>query len=112
MYPIGCAFPRTEPMVDDAIQGFTNPITIYYREFVVCGFSTCKGLKKTSKGICRSTLLWYGWTTKYRGSIIPIVEKDSIGPVEPTRCVEHLLDNVRKNLIPKYVDSLDEDKEK
>jgi len=33
-------------MVDNAIQGFTNPITLYYRASIVCGCSICKGWKK------------------------------------------------------------------
>lgn len=50
LYPTGCAFLRIEPMDDNEIQGFTDPITLYYSPSVVCGCSTCKGWKKYRRG--------------------------------------------------------------
>ena len=45
------------------------------------------------------------------GALPPTIEKNPIDPIEPARCVGHLLDNVRQKLIPsKYVDSSIEDK--
>jgi len=40
-----------------------------------------------------------------------MVKKYPIGPIKPTRCVEHLKENVKVR-IPKYVDSSDEDRTK
>jgi len=46
LYPIGYAFPRFEPMDENTIEGFSDPITLYYRALIACGCSRCKGWEK------------------------------------------------------------------
>jgi len=111
LYPTRCAFPRPEPMDENVIEGFSDPITLYYRALIICGFSRCKGWQKHRRVDVEINYYENDGIPNIEGELPPTVKKYPIGSVEPTRCVEHLKENFKVRIL-EYVNSSNEDRAK
>ena len=98
-------------MDENAIEGFSDPITLYYKALVECGCSRCKGWKKHRRGDLEIHYYESDDLPNIEGALPPTVKKYPIRPIKLTRCVEHLKENVKVR-IAICVDSSNEDKAK
>lgn len=87
-------------MVDSELIRGNDDITLYFKAYILYGYSSCKG-REWKIEVVEINYFDIDGPLKIEGALPPTVCKTSFDPIEPNRFFEYLKENDELNIQPR-----------